>query len=152
MQSHGKDLKGATISAYAEAASTATAGGSGDATLVTGDAIDIQALSARPASVVFEIPVSAVLAENETCTVTGLIEKSADNSSWSTLVASATLLTLTGASGGSTEKGTARVGADIIESSCRYVRVKYTPDLSRANTDTAALGATVAVFGGLQST
>lgn len=152
MQSHGKDLKGKTISAFAEAASAATAGGSGDNALVTGDAIDIQALSARPSSVVFEIPVSAVLDEDETCIVTGLIEKSADNSSWETLVASATLLTLTGASGGSTELGVARVGADLIQSDCRYVRVKYTPDLSRGATDTAALGATVAVFGGLDET
>ncbi len=151
MQSHGKDLKGQTISVFAEASSSATAGGSGDATLVTGDAIDIQALSTRPASVLFEIPVTATLADTESITVTGLIEKSADNSTWETLVASATLLTLT-SDGGTTETGTARVGADIVESDCRYVRVKYTPDLSASGTDTAALGATVAIFGGLDKT
>jgi hypothetical protein len=151
MQSHGKDLKGQTLSFYARVGSTATAGSTGDNTEVTGDSIDITALSARPASVVFEIPVSAVLADTESIVVTGLIESSADNSTWETLVASATLLTMT-SDGGTTEKGVARIGADLIQSDVNYIRFKATPNLSRANTDTAALGAAVAVFGGLQTT
>lgn len=150
MHSHGKDLKGLTLSKFAAAATaTITAAGAGDNTEVTGDSIDLESLAARPAAVVIEIPVTATLDATETCIITGKLEKSADGSTWSDLVASATLLTLTGASGGSTEKGVARIGADLIQSGCRYIRSKMTPDLSRAGTDTMQVGAQVAVFGGL---
>lgn len=152
MQSHGKDIKGQTLSAYAGNASAAiTAGTGSDNSEITGDSVDIQALAKRPASVCFEIPIQATLADTETMTATGLIEKSADGSSWSTLLASATLLTLL-SDGGSTEKGVARMGADIVESDCRYVRYKITPDLSASGTDTMQIGAGVAVFGGVQET
>jgi len=152
MQSHGKDLKGKTISVFARAATAViTAAGAGDNTEITGDSIDLQALAARPSTVVIEIPVYAVLADAETCIVTGLLEKSADNSTWETMVASATLLTLL-SDGGTTEKGVARIGADLIESDCRYIRFKATPNLSRAGTDTMQVGGAVAVFCGLSTT
>lgn len=152
MQSHGKDIKGATLSYFAGIGTTATAAGSGDATEVVGDTIDLEALSSRPSSVVFEIPVKSVLADTETCVLVGDLEKSADGSTWSSLVASATLLTLTGETGGTTEKGVARMGADLIQTNCRYIRCNYTPELSASGTDTAALGGAVAVFGGLDET
>ena len=79
----------------------------------------------------------------------GLIEYSADNSTWATLVASATLLTLTGQSGGSTETGVALMGADLVQSNVNYVRFKATPNLSRGATDTMNVGASVAIFGGI---
>jgi hypothetical protein len=153
MQSHGKDLKGQTLSHFARAATAAiTAAGAGDNTEITGDSINLSSLASRPSSVVVEIPVTATLAATETCIVVGELEKSVDGSTWSDLVASATLLTLTGASGGSTEKGVARIGADLIQSDANYIRFKATPDLSRAGTDTMQVGAAVAVFGGLQNT
>lgn len=153
LQSHGKDLKGQTSAKFAGVASASiTAAGAGDNTEITGDSIDLTTLSARPSSVSVEIPVKATLAATETCVVAGLLEKSADGSSWSTLLATATLLTLTGASGGSTEKGVARLGSDLINSDCRYIRYKATPNLSASGTDTMQVGAAVALFGGLQKT
>lgn len=153
MQSHGKDLKGQTLAKFAGVASAAiTAGATGDNTEIVGDTIDLTTLSARPSSVVFDIPVRATLADTKTCIVTGLIEKSADNTNWEVLVASATLLTLTGLTGGTTEKGVARIGADLIESDCRYIRFKATPDLNATGTDTMTVGGVVATFGGLQTT
>lgn len=152
MKAHGKDINALTRAVFARAATAAiTAAGAGDNTEITGDTINVQTLAERPSSVSFEIPVTATLAATETCIVTGLIEKSVDGSTWVTLVASATLLTLTGASGGSTEKGVARIGADIIQSDCNYIRFKATPDLSRSGTDTMQVGAAVAIFGGLHS-
>jgi hypothetical protein len=140
---------GETISRFARAAVSVTAGGSGDNTEIVGDTINLQTLEHRPSSVVFEIPVTATMAATETCVVVGEIEKSVDGSTWVDLVASATLLTLTGAAGGSTEKGVARLGADLVQSDCNFIRFKATPDCSRANTDVATVGAAVAVFGGL---
>lgn len=153
LQSHGKDLKGQTLVKFAGVASAAiTAAATGDNTEIVGDTIDLTALAARPSSVVFDIPVRATLADTKTCIVTGLIEKSADNSNWDVMVASATLLTLTGTTGGTTEKGVARIGADLIESDCRYIRFKATPDLNASGTDTMTVGGVVATFGGLQQT
>lgn len=153
MQSHLKDLISVTLAKFARAATAAiTAAGAGDNTQLDGSTLDIEALATRPSSVMFLIPVTATLAEGETCTVTGLIQKSADGTNWDTLRASATLLTLTGGSGGSTETGVARVGADVVESDCRYVRFRATPDLSASGTDTMQVGAAVAVFGGLMET
>jgi hypothetical protein len=153
MQSHGKDLKGQTLAFFAGVASAAiTAAATGDNTQIVGDTIDLTALDARPSSVVFDIPVRATLAEDKTCIVTGLIEKSADGATWATLLASTTLLTLTGDTGGSTEKGVARLGADLIESDCNYIRFKATPDLNASGTDTMTIGGVVATFGGLQKT
>ena len=152
MKAHGKDLKAQTHAVFARAATgSITAAGSGDNTEITGSSINIQTLPARPTSVVFEIPVTATLGATQTCIVTGLIEKSADNSVWSTMVASATLLTLLGGSGGTTETGVARIGADLITSDCNYIRFKATPDLNRAGTDTMNVGAAVAVFGGFEN-
>jgi len=66
-----------------------------------------------------------------------LIETSPDNANWTTEVASATLLTLTGGAGGSTEVGIAKVGCRLDKKDVRYVRVKATPNLNATDTDTA---------------
>ena len=54
----------------------------------------------------------------------------------------------TGATGGSTETGTIEINVSL-RGARRYVRVNFTPDLSAANTDTAALSAVI-VFGGAE--
>lgn len=150
MKAHGKDIKGETLSVFARASTGAiTAAGAGDNTEITGSSINIASLAHRPSSVVFEIPVTATLAATQTCVVTGLIEKSVDGSTWTTMVASATLLTLTGPSGGATVTGVARVGGDLIQSNANFIRFKATPNLSASGTDTMNVGAAVAVFGGL---
>ena len=149
MGARGEDLKAETLSAFALASTAVTAGGSGDNTEVVGVTIDIGSLAERPNSVSFEVPFVATLAATQTGVVTGLIQQSVDGTTWTTLVASATLLTLTGPSGGGTVRGVARIGSSLLKKDCNYIRVKATPNLSAANTDTAVLGAGVAVFGGL---
>ena len=149
MQSHGKDIKGATLSKFC-LAGTLTAAGTGDATLITGDTINLGSLAARPASVVFEIAGRAVLANTKTLVITALVEASIDGTTWTTLVASATVLTLTSA-GGTTEVGVGRIGVDLVQADLNYIRLKATPDLSNTATDTAIVAA-VAVFSGLSKT
>jgi hypothetical protein len=144
MRSHGKDIKGATLSKFCLAGSL-TAAGTGDNTLITGDTINLQTLAARPASVVFEIAGRAVLAATKTLVITALVEASIDGTTWTTLVASATVLTLT-SSAGSTEVGVGRIGVDLIQADLNYIRLKATPDLNNTATDTAIVAA-VAVFG-----
>jgi hypothetical protein len=143
ISSHGKDIKNATLSKFC-LAGTATAAGTGDATLITGDTINIATLAARPASVVFEIAGRAVLTATKSLAVTALVEASVDGTTWTTLVASATVLTLT-STGGGTETGVGRIGVDLISSDLNYIRLKATPDLSHTGTDTAIVAA-VAVF------
>ncbi len=150
MQSHGKDLKGQTLS-RAAAAGRLVAGGTGDNTEITGATLNLASLAGRPASVVFEIIGRGVLAAAATLVIAAELESSADGSTWEDLVASATVLTLTGGGGGSTELGVGRIGVDLIKEDVNYIRVKMTPNLSAANTDTAEVAA-VAVFGGLSRT
>lgn len=145
MQSHGKDLKGETLSAFCLAGSL-TAAGTGDNTQIVGSVITIGSLAQRPSSVVFEIAAKATLTTDKTLIVTGLVEVSADNSNWTTEVASATLITLT-----ATGSGMARIGVDLVQSDLKYIRLSVTPDLSHSGTDTAIVAA-VAVFGGLAKT
>jgi hypothetical protein len=141
-----KNLRSFTMEVFALVSTAVTAGGSGDATEIVGPAIVLSNLSRRASSVEFAIPVRAVLGATQTCVVVGKIETSPDGSTWTELAANATLLTLTGGSGGTTETGVARIGCDLIQSDFQQVRVKVTPDLNRANTDTAVVGAGVAVF------
>lgn len=150
MQSHGKDLKGRTIS-RAAAGGRLVAGGTGDNTEITGATINLMTLDARPTSVVFEVFGRSVLAAAATLVIAAEIEYSADGSNWSDLVASATVLTLTGGGGGSTELGVGRIGVDLIQANVNYIRIKMTPNLSAANTDTAEVSA-VAVFDALAKT
>ncbi len=144
-----KDVRSSLLAVFALASTSLTAGGSGDATEVVGSSINLQTLPKRPTSVVFDIPCRAVLGATNTLVVVGKIEQSVDGSTWTDVTASATLLTLTGGAGGTTESGVARVGADLVRANCNFVRVRATPDLNRANTDTAVMGAGVAEFGGL---
>ena len=147
--SRAKDVRSSLLAVFALASTSLTAGGSGDATEVVGSSINIATLAKRPTSVVFDIPCRAVLGATQTLVVVGKIEQSVDGSTWTDVTASATLLTLTGGSGGTTESGVARVGCDLVRANCNFIRVRATPDLNRANTDTAVMGAGVAEFGGL---
>ncbi|HTK34556.1 MAG TPA: hypothetical protein VL358_04610 [Caulobacteraceae bacterium] len=146
MYSMSRDLASEVYPLFAASAVAATAGGSGDATAAPGDSIDLTALPDRFESVAFAITAKSVLAATKTMTLTAKIETSADNSTWSDLLASATVILSTGAGGGSTEKAAAIIGASL-ENAQRYVRVNVTPDLSATGTDTTAIAST-ALFGG----
>jgi hypothetical protein len=136
---------GDKIAVRRAAANTAvTAGGSGDATEVTGVIIDRAALG-WPESAVLAIPFTAALAASETLSIAYTVASSqADNLSNPATVRTATAAVV--ATGSGTITGTFEVDLNL-RGAGRYVRANFTPDLSRANTDTAALSA-VLVFGG----
>ncbi len=144
-----KDIRSKLLAVFALASTNVTAGGSGDATEIVGATINLQTLQTRPGSVVFDVPCRAVLGATQTLVVQGKIQESADGTTWVDVAANTTLLTLTGGSGGTTETGVARIGLDLQRANCNYIRLRVTPDLNRANTDTAVIGAGVAEFGGL---
>jgi hypothetical protein len=138
------------VSVRRAAANTAvTAGGGGDNTAVTGVIIDRAALG-WPQSVVAAIPFTATLGQGQILTLAYTLQHG-DNAGLSdaTTFATAGAATVaTGGTGGSTETGTFEVGIRLTGAR-RYVRLNFTPDLDRANTDTAALSA-VMVFGGAE--
>lgn len=139
---------GSEITARRAAANTAaTAGGAGDNTSVTGVIIDRAAIG-FPASMVVAIPYTATLGAGDTLSIGYTVQTSeASDMSGAVTVATAALAPVaTGGAGGSTETGTFEVSLNLTGAR-RYIRVNFTPDLSRANTDTAALSA-VAVFAG----
>lgn len=152
MSSLGKNIAGEIGAAYALASTSLTAGGGGDNTLITGTSIDTSSALVAPSlypknfnSVAFVIAGTATLTAAKGITITALIEDSADGSSWATLVASSTIVSVTSAGGG-TVTFSGKVGVSL-DTARKYVRVKVTPDLSNTATDTATVFG-VAVFGG----
>lgn len=138
---------GDLIAVRRAAANTAvTAGGGGDAAAVTGVVIDRAELG-WPQSCVLAIPFTATLAAAATLSVAyALQEGNASNlSDAATLQSAAAQVVATGPGGGGTVTGTLEVNASLAGAG-RYVRLNFTPDLSAANTDTAALSAVI-VFG-----
>ena len=144
---NNKDI-GSLIKVMRAAANTdVTAGGSGDNTLVTGAIIDRVAMR-NPLSAVLGIPYTATLAEGETLSVGYSLESGneSDLSDATVLKTDASAVIATGPTGGGTVTGTFEVDLNISAAG-QYVRAKFTPDLSAADTDTAALSG-VLVFGG----
>jgi hypothetical protein len=149
MASLSRDLKGETKSEFALVSTAATAGGSGDNTEVDGATINRATLAYKAESIVFEVPLRAVLGAGESCTLTANLQDSADGSTWADITTPAVILTISSAGGG-TVTGVGRLGYNLTAAR-QYVRSQATPNLSRANTDTAVMGAGVAVFGGIQN-
>lgn len=133
--------------APASDSAAATAGGTGDATLVTGLVIDRSAFNS-PQSVAFLIRYKAVLAQAATVSYAYSIETAVDSAfTVPVVLQSATSAVVdTGATGGSTQRGVFRIAADLA-GALQFIRLKFTPDLSAANTDTLESSA-VAVLGG----
>lgn len=148
MHSLGRDIKAETLKVFALTSTSLTAGGGGDNTEITGATIDRQSYT-KAESAEFILPCRAVLAAGKKLTVTGLVEDSANGSSWATYLASATLLTLLDSGSGSTLTGVARMGIDL-NGARRYIRCKATPDLDASGTDTAVVGAGTCELAGLQ--
>ena len=136
---------GDEISVRRAAANTAvTAGGGGDNTLVTGVIIDRFAIG-NPESVVVAIPWTATLGAAATLQIGYTLQGGeASNLSDAATIATAALTTV--ATGAGTFSGTFEANISL-RGAGRYVRLNFTPDLSAANTDTAALSAVLA-FGG----
>lgn len=128
----------------AAANTAATAGGAGDNTAVTGVIIDRAALGWAE-SVVVAIPFTTTLASAQTLSVNWTLQHGEDSglSDAATLATSGAAVVATGAG---TVAGVVEAGVSL-RGARRYVRLNFTPDLSAANTDTAALSA-VLVFAG----
>lgn len=129
---------------------TATAGGTGDNTQVTGLVIDRFA-QGLPLSAAILIRYKAVLAAAATLSIAYSIETDdASNFPAAVVLQSATTAVVdTGAGGGSTQRGVFRIPVDLAGAK-QYIRLKYTPDLSAANTDTFE-GSAIAVLGGQEN-
>ncbi|GHC12558.1 hypothetical protein GCM10007291_07280 [Gemmobacter nanjingensis] len=131
------------------AANTAvTAGGSGDNTEVAGVIIDRAAIG-FPQSCVVAIPFTATLAAAATLTIAFDVDEGNDSalSDAEVLTSATAAVVATGPSGGGTVAGTFEANVSLAGAG-RYVRLNFTPNLSAANTDTAALSAVI-VFGGM---
>lgn len=138
-----KDIAGLIKGIPASAVTAVTAGGSGDNTEVNGLSINTAAYDNRFDSIVFQIAAQATLAQTETLVVTANLQESDDDgngapAAWADVAAPAVVLTLTGATGGSTERGVAELGLDLSKSK-QWVRVQFTPNASASGTDTASL-------------
>lgn len=139
---------GDLISIARTSANTAvTAGGGGDNTAVTGVIID-RAAFGWAQSAVFAVPFTATLAASQTLSVAMTVQHGEDAglSDVATFATRANAVVATGPVGGGTVTGVVELDVNL-GGARRYVRLNFTPDLSAANTDTAALSG-VAVFGG----
>jgi len=131
----------------ASANAAATAGGSGDATAVTGVILD-RIENGNPQSGVLAIPYTATLAAGETLSIGYTVQSgnADDLADATTLKTAASAVVATGPDGGGTVSGAFEVDL-LLAGAGRYVRANFTPDLSASGTDTAALSS-VMVFGG----
>jgi len=125
------------------------AGGSGDAVEVNGAWIDRRGFS----SLKVIIPYTATLGAGETLAVAANLQDASDgNGTGAADFGDALTSTAqaTGESGGSTETGVVELDFDLSGAD-RYVRIQFTPNLSRANTDTAALSAHYVLAGATEN-
>jgi hypothetical protein len=125
------------------AASPATAGGTGDATLVAGTTFDRMSSSNGSLATVMNAGVAydAVLSASATLSISYAIQDSDDGITFSDYRTGAASVVATGPAGGGAVNGVFDIGSINLSSARRYIRLNYTPDLSAANTDTAALRA-----------
>uniref|UniRef100_A4WTD3 Uncharacterized protein n=1 Tax=Cereibacter sphaeroides (strain ATCC 17025 / ATH 2.4.3) TaxID=349102 RepID=A4WTD3_CERS5 len=125
----------------------ATAGGTGDATAVTGVIIDRAALG-WPKSAVLAIPFAATLAAGKTLSLAYTLQHGNDGglSDAATLKSADAAVVATGPSGGGAVAGTFEVNV-LLEGAKRYIRLNVTPDLSATGTDAAEISGVI-VFGG----
>jgi hypothetical protein len=135
---------GAYIKALACGLASVTAGGSGDNTAVTGATHDRLGYD----SVQVAVTAKTTLDTTETLSVALALQESDDGQNWDTAeVIYATTVLKTG---GSANDKIAKCSNINLAGRKRYIRFNFTPDLSRANTDTAVVAA-VATFGGGQA-
>ena len=131
----------------ASANAALTAGGAGDNTEVVGVTIDRLAYGSALSAVIC-IPFKAVLAAAATLSIGWkLYHSDAANMAGETvLTEAAAAVVATGGGGGTTEAG--QVEADVsLDGAKRYIRLKFTPNLSAANTDTAECSSVIALGG-----
>lgn len=127
---------------------TSTAGGTGDATSVTGASLDrVGAFSGSlPDSALISVLFEATLASGATLSVQYDLQSSPDNSTWTDYQTGTYVVAATGASGGSVVKGEFNVQVNL-RNAARYLRFIYSPKCSSTGTDTTYSDG-VGFFGG----
>lgn len=134
------DLAAFMDPAYGAANTAVTAGGSGDATEVDGAWVDLEDAE----GLTFLIGFTATLGADETLTIAANLQDATDSSGTGAADVTGSAISATtvatGGSGGTTETGVAMIQIDA-QKMRQFGRVQFTPNLSRANTDTAALSA-----------
>lgn len=136
-----------TLAARFAAVSTATAGGSGDASEVDGAYIDRQGFSSLKVVIAYK----AVLTQAKTLSIAANLQDATSSAGAGVADygdAMASAVVATGPTGGATMTGVVELDFDISGAD-QYVRVQYTPDLNASGTDTASLAA-VYILGGAQ--
>lgn len=139
------------LSEHFGAALSAVAAGAGDATEVDGEDID----RSNAHSACFIIQAQAVLADTKTLVLKATLQDSPDGTTYTDVAAdlqpegaaNSTVLTLTGESGGTTERGVYKLDVDL-SSLDKYIRIQLLPELNATGTDTAVCSA-VCLLGGL---
>ena len=137
----------------AGAASTATAGGAGDATAVTGVGIDRMGFGSgqfpQGGSLAFSalvgIAFTATLAAGKALNMALTVNHSPDNATWTPLQVFPSTQFAFSAAGG-TVLGVANFQVSLT-SAQRYVQFVWTPDLTAASIDTASIFPMVALGG-----
>lgn len=126
-----------------------TAGGSGDATEVNGAWVSRKASKGIAGSMKVIVSYTATLAAGATLTFAGNMQDATaidgtGAADYGDAVAAVTVAT--GGAGGSTETGTFELDVDL-GAAREFVRAQITPNLSAANTDTAAWSIQYVFFG-----
>lgn len=136
----GRDLAYEVDAIHAIDVVAATAGGTGDATAANGQTIQKSTLAHRYECISFAIAAKGVLADTKTLEVSAKLQDSPNGSSWADVKDWGVVITLTGETGGTTERGEAIRSYELNR--CRdYVRLVLTPNLSATGTDTASVQA-----------
>lgn len=138
---------GALIKVDRAAANTAiTAGGGGDNTEVTGITLDRAAMG-WPESAVLAIPFTATLGAGQSLSIGYTVQEGQASGlgDAATLVTAAQAVVASSVGGGLVT-GTFEVNFSL-RGAGRYFRANWTPNLSAANTDTAALSAVIVTGG-----
>ncbi len=122
---------------YLSAATSLTAGGTGDATAVTGVSIDRFGFDGGgiAGSLVAGILYDATLTSGATLTMDWEVQHSADASTWETLDSGSETVA-TGTDSVTAFADLLEIDVDLTPAN-RYVRLVFTPDLSASGTDTA---------------
>jgi hypothetical protein len=136
-----KNIGASLKAAYAAASTSVTAAGTGDATLVTGVAVDRAAIS-LPLSAIVVYNIAATIANTKNLALAYKVEHAVDAAFTvatdlpGAVVASAVVLN--GKSDGSAQTLTIQHNIDL-SGAMQFVRIKFTPDMSNTATDTCVI-------------
>lgn len=131
---------GAYITPRFGSISTATAGGTGDATEVSGAYVNRDGFESAKMIIAYK----AVLAQAATLSLAANIQDATDGSGTGVADfgdALANAVIATGETGGSTEEGVVEIDVDLNMAN-KFIRSQVTPNLSAANTDTCTIAVT----------